>query len=223
MAMAKHCHCCSKFLIGWALQTKHISQPPQPGNIPKPIKNTCIESVPKPISPFLAPPQNYKSIHIWYLKYITFYHLKTVRSNMTHSIIFFHRANHNRTFQRLKTHLLHQNAHCSCFATSIESQNQGKQQLQQPKLFFFLETVILIRTHKYESNIQSFLNRLIIHYITRVPLKTNFCSLQFVTKKFVTKHQHPVSTKYFIYYLKSYFIYFTILFYNTPNIPTFIH
>ena len=39
--------------------------------------------------------------------------------------------------------------------------------------FFFLKekTKILIRTHKYESNIKSFLNRLIIHFIIIVPLQ----------------------------------------------------
>ena len=33
---------------------------------------------------------------------------------------------------------------------------------------FFQKTVILIRIHKHQSNIQSFLNRLIIYYITRI-------------------------------------------------------
>ena len=37
--------------------------------------------------------------------------------------------------------------------------------------FFFEEIVILIRTQGHESSIYSFLNKLIIYYITRVPLQ----------------------------------------------------
>ena len=37
--------------------------------------------------------------------------------------------------------------------------------------FFFEETVIFIRTQGHESSIYSFLNKLIIYYITRVPLQ----------------------------------------------------
>ena len=39
--------------------------------------------------------------------------------------------------------------------------------------FFFKETVILIKIYKHESNIQSFLNKFIIYYITRVPLQND--------------------------------------------------
>ena len=34
--------------------------------------------------------------------------------------------------------------------------------------FFFKETIILIRIHKYESSVQNFLNRLIIYYIIKI-------------------------------------------------------
>ena len=39
---------------------------------------------------------------------------------------------------------------------------------------------------------------------------------------YLSEHSHLISTKNFIYHLKSYFIIYNILFYNTPNIPTFI-
>ena len=39
--------------------------------------------------------------------------------------------------------------------------------------FFFEEAVILIRTYRHKSNISSFLNKLIIHYIIRVPLQND--------------------------------------------------
>ena len=43
--------------------------------------------------------------------------------------------------------------------------------------FFFEETIILIKTHEHENSIWSFLNRLIIYYITKVALQK---SLTFV-------------------------------------------
>ena len=42
---------------------------------------------------------------------------------------------------------------------------------KHPYIFFFEEIVILITTHKHESNIQSFLNKLIIYYLIRVPIQ----------------------------------------------------
>ena len=58
--------------------------------------------------------------------------------------------------------------------------------------FFFLKekTIILIRTHKYESNIKSFLNRLIIHFIIIVPLQNEltFVIVPWIIKIETLKH-----------------------------------